>query len=362
LTSQRHVPSSAAEGPPVSVIVVHYGTRDHLWRCLNSIITHTPNVEIIVVDNNQLPADFANIFSGVKLLRSGCNLGFGAACNTGAKIARGSVFVFMNNDVQVCEGWLSPLMQRISESSVGCVCPLVLLRGKPEIVNAAGGNADFIALAWNRSMGNLGRADADSFFYAPGCCVAIRREVFDKVGGFDESLFLFLEDVDLSWRIRMAGWNIVYVSDSRVLHDWMGSTSQLAPSDIQYLFNRNRLRVILKNYGGVKLIHILPIYLALQLGLILWILRRQQALELRAVLAAWLWNLRNLPSTIRTHQHTQSLRRKSDGDIMQSMYRGIAGIHLALGTMKHPVFDAYFSRPPKKALQKNPALSTSQIT
>jgi hypothetical protein len=187
-------------------------------------------------------------------------------------------------------------------------------------------------------------ADRTRFFYAPGCCVAVRRAAFDWIGGFDESLFLFLEDVDLSWRLRMAGWGIVYASDSVVYHEWMASTSQLTPADIQYLFNRNRLRLILKNYGGATLLRILSAYFVLQLGLILWIVRRRQGLELRAALAAFLWNLRNLPNNIEARERAQIKRRRSDGDVVRFMYGGIAGIHLALGTMKHPVFETYFNR------------------
>lgn len=345
LTSRKQTLSSVGDSP-VSVIVVHYGTQDHLSRCLNSIVTHTPNIEIIVIDNNQLPADFSWTCPYVRLIRSGSNVGFGAACNAGARVAVGSVLVFMNNDVEVGAGWLGPMIQQLSTGSVACACPLVVLRDRPEVVNAAGGEADFVAFAWNRRIGRTrhGGAGETDFFYAPGCCIAVRRDIFDQVGGFDESLFLFLEDVDLSWRIRMAGWGIVYVGDSVVYHEWMGSTSQLAPSDIQYLFNRNRLRLILKNYSHLKLIRVLPTYIALQIGLILWIVGRRQVSELRAVLAAWFWNLRNLPSTIAGHQRAQSLRTKSDDEVMGFMYRGIAGIHLALGTMKHPVYEAYFKR------------------
>jgi len=330
----------------VSIIVVHYGAFVTLSSCLNSIIRHTPNVEIIVVDNNQLPASFVEKFPAVKLIRSGSNIGFGAACNAGAKAASGLVLVFMNNDIEVSAGWLSALIRPFSSPSVGSTCPLVVLRKNPEVVNAAGGDADFVAFAWNRLMGRERSTDADRtrFFYAPGCCVAVRRTAFDWIGGFDESMFLFLEDVDLSWRLRMAGWDIVYAGDSVVYHEWMASTSQLTPTDIQYLFNRNRLRLILKNYGGATLLRVLMAYVVLQLGLILWIVRRRQVLELRAVIAALLWNLRNLPNNLKARQHAQLSRRRSDRDIVRFMYRGIAGIHLVLGTMKHPVFETYFNR------------------
>ena len=180
------------------------------------------------------------------------------------------------------------------------------------------------------------------FFWLPGCCFAIRKNVFNQIGGFDESLFLFLEDVDLSWRMRLAGWDLHFVPESVVLHKYMASTSELHPSDIQYLFNRNRPRLILKNYSSKSLARIIPIYTVLQLGLMIWVLMRRRSWELRALLAAWLWNLRNLSGSIIARLQVQALRVRKDSELLQYMYRGIAGVHLAIGTMKHPVFEAYF--------------------
>lgn len=334
----------------ISVIVVHYGAYDSLSTCLSSVIRHTRNVEIIVVDNNELPRSFAEKFPAVKLIRSGGNIGFGAACNAGAKVASGWVLVFMNNDVEVRAGWLGALVKPFSSPSVGSTCPSVVVSKNPEAVITAGGESDFVAFAWNRMVSRDSGTDAarEVFFYAPGCCVAVRRAAFDWAGGFDEPLFLFLEDVDLSWRLRMAGWSIVYTSDSTIHHEWMSSTSKLTSADMQYLFNRNRLRLILKNYGGATVVRTFSVYIVLQLGLVLWILRRRQVLELRAVVAAWLWNLRNIPNTVKARQFAQIRRKRSDGDVVRFMRPGIAGIHLALGTMKHPLFEAYFNRTAKQ--------------
>jgi len=329
----------------VSIIVVHYGSPDDLQECLDSLLTYSRDAEIIVVDNDDLPAEFMSAFPGVKLFRSLGNVGFGSACNRGARLSKGSVLVFMNNDVIVGPGWLHELLAPLSDPAVGAACPLVLFRDRPNLVNAAGGDSDLLAFAWNRNL--LWPRDSLSqgpLFYAPGSCFAVKTGAFRKVGGFDEFLFLFLEDVDLSWRMRLAGWEIALASESVVFHKWMASTSKLTPSDIQYLFNRNRLRLILKNYGNTKLLEIVPMYLSLQIGLLLWIMTRRQGLELRAVLAAWLWNLRNLSHTIRARLRAQHLRAKSDSEIIRYMYRGVAGVHLALGTMKHPVFESYFNR------------------
>ena len=193
------------------MITSHYGSYDVLRNFLNSVETHTKGVEIIVVDNDRLPLDFNVSFPAVKLIRSGKNVGYGAACNIGAKLAKGSVLVFMNNDLEVCPNWLKPLAEVLMEPRIGGVCPLVLYRDKIDVVNAAGGDCDLVGLAWRRGMGKSRNANLDGeFFWLTGCCLAIRKEVFNKIGGFDPSFFLFLEDVDLSWRLRIAGYDLAF--------------------------------------------------------------------------------------------------------------------------------------------------------
>jgi GT2 family glycosyltransferase len=326
---------------------VHYGSYADLQACLRSLQAHSRGLlETIVVDNNRLPDDFNMLFPDVRLVRAGRNLGFGPASNLGAKHATGPILIFMNNDVEVTRAWLEPLLAILSDTSIGCVCPLILFKGNSgsgNMVNAAGGACDPFGLAWNRGLGRPRTATiSEPLFYAPGCLFAVRRDAFEKIGGFDESFFLFLEDVDLSWRLKLGGWNLSFSSESIALHKWMASTSRLSSSDIQYLYNRNRLRIILKNYGASSLFRILPIYLTLQLGLLGWVLARKRGSELRAILAAWLWNFRNLAGTIRARQDTQRSRVRGDREIMEPMYHGIAGIHLALRTMRHPVLETHF--------------------
>jgi GT2 family glycosyltransferase len=329
----------------VSIIVVHYGSYDNLQDCLNSLLNYSRDAEIIVVDNADLPAKFTSAFPGIKLFRSLGNVGFGSACNRGARLSRGSLLVFLNNDIVVGPGWLDELLGPLSDPAVGAVSPLVVFRDRPDRVNAAGGDSDFVGLAWRRGIGESRNSKMDGdFFWLPGSCLAMRKEVFTKIGGFDPSFFLFLEDVDLSWRLRIAGYDLAFAPKAVVLHEWMASTRRLSSSDIQYLHNRNRLRLILKNYGAATLLRVLPVWLMLQLALLTWILSRRQGLELRAVLAGWLWNIRKLPDTIRARLFVQSLRLRKDDEVTRFMYRGIAGIHLALGTMKHPVFENYFNR------------------
>jgi GT2 family glycosyltransferase len=329
----------------VSIIIPHYGSYAVLKSCLNSILDHTKDAEVIVVDNDMLPSEFEEAYPSVRLTRVGSNQGFGLACNLGAEIAKGDLLVFMNNDMEVAQGWLNPLLRAVADDRVGAACPVVLYRERPNIVNSAGGSCDRVALGWNRGIGKPRNSEMErGFFYLPGSCIVLRKAVFEKTGGFDPQLFLFLEDVDLSWRLRLAGYGLALVTKSTILHEWMKSTGRLSPSDIQYLHNRNRLRLILKNYSMMSLLLVLPIWAVLQLALLGWIIFRRQSLELRTVLAGWLWNTRNLSGTMRARASVQSLRTRKDSEVVKFMYPGMAGVHLLLGTMRHPAFEAYFKR------------------
>lgn len=329
----------------VSVIIPHYGSYETLQNCLNSIMAHTRRAEVIVADNNQLPSDFSHLFPNVKLLRCGGNKGFGYACNLGAKSASNEILVFMNNDVEVTPNWLGPLLAPLSQASVGAACPLVVFRDNPDVVNAAGGDCDFLGLNWRRAIGAPRSMKIENtFFWAPVECLAIRKNVFRKLGGFDESMFLLSEDVDLSWRMRTAGWNLSLALKSVVLHKYMASTSKLPRTRLQYFTYRNRLRLLLKNYGARQLIKVLLVYMVLELVLLCWIVYRNEGSDVRPLLKAWVWNLRNLRDTLQARRRAQSMRTRSDDEVMRLMYPGIAGIHLVLGTMKHPVFETYFNR------------------
>jgi hypothetical protein len=310
--------------------------------CIESVLkTSGEGVQIIVVDNAS-PDKSAEIvqrsFPSVKLIQLESNVGYGEACNVGARNSSGTYLIFLNNDTVVQEGWLPELVSSLRDHSVGAVCSKVLLPGTPETIDSCGGVSDIYGFAWSRGKGEIDQGQYDhspECFYAVGSSLAIRRDAFESVGGFDNELFMYLEDVDLSWRLRLLGLRVLYLPRSKVIHK--SGITRMKTTDIQYLFNRNRLRMILKNYSLGSLISILPRYMVLQIGLGIWVISRLRGDEIRTILAAWLWNARHLRDTIRCRRLIQARRKADDSSVTRQMMKKPAGVMLVLGTIRNPI-------------------------
>ena len=117
---------------------------------------------------------------------------------------------------------------------------------------------------------------------------------------------------------------------------------RMKTTDIQYLFNRNRLRMILKNYSLGSLISIVPRYLVLQIGLVIWVISRLRGDEVRTILAAWIWNARHLRDAIQYRRLIQARRRVDDTNVTRSMMKKPAGVLFVLGMIRNPVLKQKF--------------------
>lgn len=333
--------------PLASVVIPNYQGANCISNCIESVLkTSGEDVQIIAVDNAS-PDKSAEIlrrgFPVVKLIQLESNVGYGEACNIGARNSSGTYLIFLNNDTIVQEGWLRELVSSLREDNIGAVCSKVVLPGTPETIDSCGGVSDIYGFAWSRGKGEIGRSqydDSRECFYAVGSSLAIRRDVFESAGGFDKELFMYLEDVDLSWRLRLLGLRVLYVPGSKVIHK--SGITRMKTTDIQYLFNRNRLRMILKNYSLGSLISILPRYMVLQIGLVTWVISRLRGDEIRTILAAWLWNARHLRDTIRCRRLIQARRKVDDSSVTRHMMKKPGGVMLVLGVIRNPVITRRF--------------------
>ncbi len=212
----------------VAIIVNWNGGEDNL-DCLASLEQQVPRLDVILfVDNasgDGSPERVAERFPGVEILRNDTNLGYGGGNNRG--IARAlelgaDVVMIVNNDVVVPQGALQPMLEALAEPGVGVVGPRVLMRSDPGRVWAAGG-----ALTWRQNLTTLrGHMEADGEIwretvdvdYLTGCCMLVRREVFDAVGAFDAAYFAYTEDVDFCLRAARAGFCSRVVGSVAALH------------------------------------------------------------------------------------------------------------------------------------------------
>jgi len=177
--------------------------------------------EVVLVDNSagREGRDLAQSL-GVKLVsRSG---GFSDGCNDGIAASTQPVVALLGHDTVPRPGWLPPLIQGLELPDVGAVIPTIEDGGRPGTFNTSGGYLTYVGLAWVSEHGRpIPENDEVSVVDFPcGGAMALRRETWDRFGGFRGQYFLYQEDSDLGWRLRLAGLSTVRIPDSRVVHEY----------------------------------------------------------------------------------------------------------------------------------------------
>ncbi len=234
-----------------SVIVVNYNGGRSVVECLQSIqrsiAAGQTKTEIIIVDNastdgsRESVRSFAAQHGATAILNHG-NVGYAAAINQAAERARGEYLVICNMDITVMTGWLDALLDWLRENpETGAANPLLLLPDGR--VNACGQNIHITGLGFNRFLGSSA-ADVPSEPFAvsgiQGAVFALRRATLQQIGGLDQDGFLYHEDVDLSWRLRLAGFDLYCVPAARATHDYVLSMDPFK----FHLLERNRLAML----------------------------------------------------------------------------------------------------------------------
>jgi GT2 family glycosyltransferase len=233
--------------PAVSIIVVNFNGGEKLAVCIAALVETANGSEIVVIDNASTDgsADLPEHLAGhVRIIRNAENLGYAAALNQGARVTRGQYLVFSNMDTLPEPGWLDPLVAQLRDRrDAGAVNPLLLLSDGRH-VNAAGQNIHVTGLGFNRGLGDSLSQYGDRPFEVAGiqgASFAMRRSVYEEIRGFDATGFLYHEDVNLSWLLRLAGYNLYCVPASRVRHDYFLSMY----AHKFHLLERNRLAMLL---------------------------------------------------------------------------------------------------------------------
>lgn len=251
----------------VSAIVVNWNGKDVLAACLQSLLNQDyDDYEILVVDNGSEDGSQALVrkeFPSVKLVENQANLGFGPAVNKGFEKAEGDYFIFLNNDLALQPDCLRQLAKLLdSDPAVGAAIPKILYYSSPEKnssketarINSYGVLVNYTGIACPNFIDQFDRPDLPLTESACGGIFMFPREVYEKVGGFDDDLFLYHEDHDLSWRIRMMGWKLMAVPDSVCYHHYNFNKGVLK----FYRSEKNRLHILLKNFECKTLCLIAP--------------------------------------------------------------------------------------------------------
>jgi GT2 family glycosyltransferase len=280
-----------------------------------------------VVDNassdgsDSIAAAAAERHDSVRLLRSPTNRGYAGAVNLALSEARGDYVAVLNMDVVVNEGWLDPLISFLEATpDAGAVCPLIVLESDPGRINAAGQNVHVTALGFNRWLEQpRDRAGSAPFRVSGlhGAAYLIRREVFESIGGWDESGFLYHEDVELSWLLTLAGREIYCVPASTVSHDYHLT---MFPHKL-FLLERNRWSMLLANLRTPTRVALSPLLALSELMMWGYCLLRGPAF-LRAKVDSYRWISGHRERIRERRRFVDALRRRSDWGVLRRMHWG----------------------------------------
>lgn len=267
----------------LSIVIVSYNSSKYLMECVLSIDRNLKKIkyEIIVIDNasSDDTHDIAwGSFKNITIIRNNLNRGFGFANNQGFLLSKGEYVLFLNPDIIVLDDAIE-LMVNFLENNVGagaCGCRLLnqdlSLQPSyfefPNIYKEIGHliNLDFVFSILKYRIKNYNYfkylrkklilldniKDITEVDYVLGACLMVRKTVLDKTGAFDENIFMYIEDTELCYRIKLYGYKIYYIPEGKIIH-FGGKSAETNDGNMLYQYNKSRLYFYKKYYGWRKI-------------------------------------------------------------------------------------------------------------
>lgn len=321
----------------VSIIIVNYNGKDYLKRCIGSILKNNySNYEIIAVDNastdgtaEMLKKDFSGI-AGLRIVSLDKNYGPAKARNQGVKSAKGEIIGFLDNDTEVDPHWISSALKYFeNDSKIGALqCKLLLLNDKNKIDYAGEylGSLGFLVHVARYGEEDNGQYDeVKELLAAKSAGMFIRKDVFDKIGGFDDDYFIFVEETDLGWRAWLAGYKTIFAYDSIVYHYYSATKVLTDPNFNNYLVRfhgpKNHILTLYKNLSFKNLIFILPKHIFLWFCLAMYLILTGKRNSGFNILKGMGWNIANYQKNQKKRILIQQSRIISDEELFKKIYK-----------------------------------------
>ena len=324
------------ELPMVSIILLNYNGKRFLDGCFSSLsrINYPKSCyEVIMIDNGSLDDSVEFVrqnFPWVKILALNGNYGYAGGNNRGVDVAKGDFIVFLNNDTVVDEEWLAELVNVMLLDDKIAICgSKVVSMDNPHHVQYAGGFLNLVGGAlFYPFHGQKSRHDFYLVGSIFGASFLMKKVIFKKIGGFDESFFMYSDENDLCLRAWIQGYHVAYSPYSIVYHYGGGTagtlsrnqscilSARLRSSLRIYYGNRNSIASIIKNFQIKNLfIGIAFSYLYLLFQLIL--LLRVKSSEVKFLVKAGFWPIKNLKKIWKKRLIVQKCRKINDQTLLE---------------------------------------------
>lgn len=313
-----------AEHPPqVTVCVIAYNSGPTLRTCLQRLGDQTfRDFEALVIDNDSPdPGDaaIAAEFPWVRLIRNAKNLGFTGAGNQGAREGRGRWYVLLNPDAYAEPDWLERLVAAAGRHpGVSSFTSRQMVEGEPGLLDGLGDVMSITGIPYRGGYLNpdQGQAREGEVFSPCGAAMMIDRRLFLELGGFDEDFFCYGEDVDLGYRLQLAGEPTLLVPDATIHHVGSASSGGRKSEFAVFHGTRNRFWVLFKNTPALLLPLVVPLHLA---SLVLIYLKKDNRPHIRLILRAVAAAFAGAPKMFRTRAVVQRRRKAGLGEISRAM-------------------------------------------
>lgn len=316
----------AISSPFLSIIVPTFNGMTWLPTLMEALTKQSfGDFEVIVVDDGSSDHTVAWLeenYPAARLIVNRQNQGFVMSCNTGADVARGKIIVFLNNDTEPDEQWAQELALAIcSNPKAGIFASKLLHFEQRTRIHSAGDMIGLNGIPRNRGWWQEDKGQFDqetSVFGGCGGAVAYRRELWSALGGFDETFWMYVEDVDFAFRAQLLGWEALFVPNARVYHHVSATGGGKLAS---YYVGRNTLWLIVKNMPRTLLWrNFFPILFS-QLEIALDALRHWRGEAARARLSGQIAGVLGLPSILRKRATIQRRRIVDDFELAEKMER-----------------------------------------
>ncbi len=256
-----------------SLVILNYNGEKMLAEYLPSVIKFTENsdTEVIVADNNSTDGSLKLLqekFPSTRVIKLDRNYGFALGYNKAlTEIPFSKYYVLCNSDILLKSDAVGPIIKLMDENSeIAACCPKIKSLRNPdefEYAGAAGGYIDKFGYPFckGRILDNIekdfGQYNNNAeVFWASGAFMVVRKDIFEKLGGFDENFFAHMEEIDLCWRIKNLGYKIMYCANAEVFHLGGGTLENGNPRKM-FLNYRNSLKMLYKNLEKKKLLPII---------------------------------------------------------------------------------------------------------
>lgn len=317
--------SNLSAWPKVTVVIVNWNGEQFLERCLTKLMDQTVKPhEIILVDNasSDGSADIVRRFPLVRLIALDHNTGFARGNNLAIEAATSESkwVALINPDAFVEPCWLEALLvAAISNPGFDVFGSKLINAANPRLLDGAGDAYHISGLVWRLGHGMpiLAATENEREIFSPCAAAALyRRSALLGIGGFDEDYFCYVEDVDLGFRLRLAGYRCLYVPQSVAHHVGSGTTGGQHSDFAMYHGHRNLVWTFMKDMPGILFWLLLPLHVLLNLTSIIWFVFRGCG---RVIWRAKRDAVLGLPKMWHKRQHIQKTRVTSIGEIWRQL-------------------------------------------